>query len=204
MQLGLVYLGLLLLIGACYLFMRYSLKRMNNKIIDILELTNTLAQEMEQINKFSNFLGKARDDNSESINISRNVNSKDTLQIISDDDESEGDESEDDESGDDESEVGEVGEVGEVSEVGSVKELLSEKIIIEDKEIIDIDEDNSTIMGENLDSLIIETIIDDKTDINKMTVSSLKLLIKEKDPTIKLTNLKRNDLLNILNNEQNN
>ena len=55
MQLGLVYLGLLLLIGACYLFMRYSLKQMNTKIIGILELTNTLAQEMEEINKVSNF-----------------------------------------------------------------------------------------------------------------------------------------------------
>ena len=67
MQLGLVYLGLLLLIGACYLFMRYSLKQMNTKIIGILELTNTLAQEMEEINKVSNFLGKPRDDNSDII-----------------------------------------------------------------------------------------------------------------------------------------
>ena len=85
MQLGLVYLGLLLLIGACYLYMRYSLKQMNTKIIGILELTNTLAQEMEEINKVSNFLGRARDESSDIVQGGSSVDyNGPRLQMISD------------------------------------------------------------------------------------------------------------------------
>ena len=187
MQLGLVYLGLLLLIGACYLYMRYSMKQMNTKIIGILELTNTLAQEMEEINKVSNFLGKTRNDDknviNETINFDSNMNyESQRLQIISDDED-------DDDEDDDHDDVG-----------TEVKELVKEDAI-EDEQETKMSEMKPSVVEENLDSLIIEGMIDDKTDIDKMTVSALKLKIKERDPNIKLTNLKRNELLNILKNE---
>jgi len=196
MQLGLVYLGLILLIGACYLFMRYSLKQMNTKIIGILELTNTLAQEMEEINKVSNFLGRTREE--DSVDLPRNIMNVSSLQLqaISDDDDSEDDDSEDDDNDDSEDDDNE-------DDKQEVRELAIEEIVVEDmssdknvNEAI-----NELVMDENIDSLIIEGMIDEKNDVEKMTVSELKLKIKEKDPSIKLTNLKRNDLLNILKNE---
>jgi len=183
MQLGLVYLGFILLLGAFYLYTRYEMKKMNNKIFGILELTNTLAQEMEEINKVSNFLGKKIDNGIDENVVDTNGPQ---LQVISDD-ESEDDESEDDESEDDDERV--------------VKELVNEEIIIETKEIVDVDDMKSSIVEEEMKTLIIEEMIEEKTDIEKMTVSELKLKIKEKNPTIKLTNLKRNELLNILKDE---
>ena len=199
MQLGLVYLGLILLIGACYLFMRYSLKQMNTKIIGILELTNTLAQEMEEINKVSNFLGRTRE--ADSVDLPRNIMNVSSLQLqpISDDDDSEdddNDDSEDDENDDSEDDENE-------DDKQEVRELAIEEIVVEemlsDKNVNEAI--NELVMDENIDSLIIEGMIDEKNDVDKMTVSELKLKIKEKDPSIKLTNLKRNDLLNILKNE---
>ena len=178
MQLGLVYLGFILLLGAFYLYTRYEMKKMNNKIFGILELTNTLAQEMEEINKVSNFLGKKIDNGIDENVVDTNGPQ---LQVISDD------ESEDDESEDDDERV--------------VKELVNEEIIIETKEIVDVDDMKSSIVEEEMKTLIIEEMIEEKTDIEKMTVSELKLKIKEKNPTIKLTNLKRNELLNILKDE---
>lgn len=199
MQLGLVYLGLLLLIGACYLYMRYSLKQMNTKIIGILELTNTLAQEMEEINKVSNFLGRARDESSDIVQGGSSVDyNGPRLQMISDDEDEddESDESDDDDDG------GEDGDDGDADvDVRGVRALVAEDINAEMEENAEIDEIQSSVLEENIESLIIEGMIEEKTDVDKMTVSALKLKIKEKDPSIKLTNLKRNDLLNILKNE---
>ena len=195
MQLGLVYLGLILLIGACYLFMRYSLKQMNTKIIGILELTNTLAQEMEEINKVSNFLGRTKDE--DSVDLTRNIMKVSSLQPISDDDSDDDSDEDQDDSDNDEDDDEDDGVKQEV------RELAIEEIVVEDKlsdEIVN-ESINELVMEENIDSLIIEGMIDEKNDVDKMTVSELKLKIKEKDPSIKLTNLKRNDLLNILKNE---
>lgn len=202
MQLGLVYLGLLLLIGACYLYMRYSLKQMNTKIIGILELTNTLAQEMEEINKVSNFLGRARDESSDIVQGGSSVDyNGPRLQMISDD-EDEDDESDDSDDDGEDGDGGEDGDDGDADvDVRGVRALVAEDINAEMEENAEIDEIQSSVLEENIESLIIEGMIEEKTDVDKMTVSALKLKIKEKDPSIKLTNLKRNDLLNILKNE---
>ena len=66
---------------------------------------------------------------------------------------------------------------------------------------IEMDDMKPSIIEGDIDSLIIEGMLNDKTEIDKMTVSALKLKIKEMDPSIKLTNLKRNELVNILKNE---
>ena len=183
MQLGLVYLGLLLLIGACYLFMRYSLKQMNTKIIGILELTNTLAQEMEEINKVSNFLGKTRDDNSDIVRGTSSLDyNEPRLQVISDDEDEDEDEDEDDEDDvEDDSDEGD-------DDDDEVRALVTEVIDGEEVSNIEIEDIQTCEVGEKIESLIIEGMIEEKTDVDKMTVSALKLKIKEKDPSIKLTN----------------
>ncbi len=200
MQLGLVYLGIILLIGACYLYMRYAIKQQNTKIMGILELTNTLAQEMEEINRVSNFLGKARGEDVNSnnetrndISLGENVDYNELgLQIISDDEDDDDDDEDDEDEDDDEDDVN--------KNVGVV-ELIEEDNNIDNTKEIEMDDMKPSIIEGDIDSLIIEGMLNDKTEIDKMTVSALKLKIKEMDPSIKLTNLKRNELVNILKNE---
>tara|TARA_B100000401_G_scaffold434138_1_gene373802 strand:- start:3180 stop:3806 length:627 start_codon:yes stop_codon:yes gene_type:complete len=207
MQIALVYLGLLLVVGACYMYMRYSLKQMNSKISDILELTNTLAQELETVNRVTNYLGKVSEgmpprgikimddgvimdvDNDEYSDVDSDENSANEEDDGDDGDNADNDT--DDDSDDDD------------NEVENADNKINTKLEIHATDIIESKEIGKELDLELLTTKNIKANIDseEQHDFSKYTVSELKTKIKERNPSTKVTNLKRNELLNILENE---
>ena len=51
MNIGLVYLGILLLLGGCFLYMKYNLKNINLRITTLMELITALTSEIELIHQ---------------------------------------------------------------------------------------------------------------------------------------------------------
>ena len=168
MNIGLVYLGILLLLGGCFLYMNYNLKNINLRITTLMELITALTSEIELIHQNIGLTNK--NINGTTINVGGNIKETDNRELISDDDEEvdETDDEEPDET-DDEDEVDVIEEIDE----GKMGELKSNKTI----EILDLT---------------------GNTDYDKMTVPELKKMVKDKNPDISITKLKKDELVSIL------
>ena len=282
MQSSLFYLGLLLLVAACFLYMRYNVKQINNKVNGLVELTTALTSELESMQRVvvgnsANSTGVTKSVNLRNLfdmknpplNINENgdmINNKFHNDDDEDDDDSEvdddysedddddevdddeveadhgneanhenetnhenkadhdeDDEDDDDEDDDDEYEKDDgednidenddvivrdeminenVGKIAQ-ADVSSLKNI-EDLIIVGDKHESGFDDE---ILQFNMSSkeckiMELEIVKSESSSFDKLTVAELKTLVKEKDPNIKITNLKKNDLLDILKNDE--
>ena len=175
MNIGLVYLGILLLLGGCFLYMKYNLKNINLRITTLMELITALTSEMELMQKniglTNNSIGNITK-NSVGGSLVNNINTDPRELVSEDEDDEEHSEDEEDES-EDEEEVG-----------------LIEEITIDDSK----NGDGMLTLNKNIE--ILE--FDKNSDYDKMTVPELKKLVKDKNPEISITKLKKDELVSIL------
>ena len=175
MNIGLLYLGIILLLGGCFLYVRYNLKNINLRITTLMELTTALSNELELIQKN---IGLTNNSSSSSniIDSVNNVVNYDNRELVSDDEDD--DEDEDDEDDEDDEE--------DNDEVLEIKEFLVEST-------------KNDINNEN-DKIEILELDNQSTEYDKLTVPELKKMVKDKTPEISITKLKKDDLISILNN----
>ena len=175
MNIGLVYLGILLLLGGCFLYMKYNLKNINLRITTLMELITALTSEMELMQKniglTNNSIGNITK-NSVGGSLVNNINTDPRELVSEDEDDEEHSDDEEDESEDE-------GEVG-----------LIEEITIDDSK----NGDGMLTLNKNIE--ILE--FDKNTEYDKMTVAELKKLVKDKNPEISITKLKKDELISIL------
>lgn len=175
MNIGLVYLGILLLLGGCFLYMKYNLKNINLRITTLMELITALTSEMELMQKNIGLTNNSSDNitkNSFGGSLVNNINTDPRELVSEDEDEDEHSDDEEDES-EDEEEVG-----------------LIEDITIDDSK----NGDGMLTLNKNIE--ILE--FDKNTEYDKMTVAELKKLVKDKNPEISITKLKKDELISIL------
>tara|TARA_A100001015_G_scaffold286683_1_gene355648 strand:- start:32 stop:580 length:549 start_codon:yes stop_codon:yes gene_type:complete len=181
MNIGLLYLGIILLLGGCFLYVRYNLKNINLRITTLMELTTALTNELELIQKN---MGLTNNNNSSSniIDSINNVVHYDNRELVSDDEDDE-DEDDDDDDDDDEEDNDEVLEIKEFV-IESTKSDIDSNIIKDDEykniEILELDHQNK--------------------DYDKLTVPELKKMVKDKNPEVSVTKLKKDELILLLNN----
>ena len=288
MQSSLFYLGLLLLVAACFLYMRYNVKQINNKVNGLVELTTALTSELESMQRVvvgnsANSTGVTKSVNLRNLfdmknpplNINENgdiINNKfhnddddedddgdedDDESDVDDDDEddhddeveadhaneanhenkadhenkTEHDDDEDDEDDyDDEADYDDneyekddgeenidenddvivrdemtndnVGKIAQ-ADVTSLKNI-EDLIIVGDKHESGFDDEilQFNMSSKECNIMELEIVKSESSPFDKLTVAELKTLVKEKDPNIKITNLKKNDLLDILKNNE--
>lgn len=180
MNIGLVYLGILLLLGGCFLYMKYNLKNINLRITTLMELITALTSELELMQKNIGLTNNSNGNitkNSGGGSVVNNINT-DPRQLVSEDEDEEehSDEDEDEESEDEEEEAG-----------------LIEEITIDDSK----NRDGMLTLNKTIE--ILE--FDKNADYDKMTVPELKKLVKDKNPEISITKLKKDELVSILLND---
>ena len=173
MNIGLIYLGILLLLGGCFLYMKYNLKSINLRITTLMELITALTSEIELMQKNIGLTNNNSNitKNSAGGSVMNNINT-DSRQLVSEDEDDDDDEHSEYES-DDEEEVG-----------------LIEEIAIDDSK----NGDNILTLNKNIE--ILE--FDKNSDYDKMTVPELKKLVKDKNPEISITKLKKDEPVSIL------
>ena len=174
MSIGLVYLGVILLIGGCFLYVRYNLKNINLRITTLMELCTALTTELELIQKN---IGIANNNNMTS-SISNNIDSisnliEDDREVISDDEDDDEDDDDDDDDEDDDDE----------------DEIEIDKYVVKDSIV-----DNN---NNNIEILELDTV----TDYDKLTVPELKKIVKDRNPEISITKLKKDELISLLIND---
>ena len=176
MNIGLLYLGIILLLGGCFLYVRYNLKNINLRITTLMELTTALTNELELIQKTLGLTNNSSSDVIDSINSINSINNVvnyDNRELVSDDEDEDEDEDDDDEDDGDEDEL-------------EIKEFVIEST----KRQIDNDSDQVKIL--DLD--------DESKDYDKFTVPELKKMVKDKNPDISITKLKKDELITLLTN----
>jgi len=182
MSIGLLYLGIILLLGGCFLYVRYNLKNVNLRITTLMELTTALTNELELIQKN---MGLTNNINSSVIDTTNNVLNYDSRELVSDD------EDEDDEDDDDDDDEDDDDEDEDEDNDDENKELEIQEFIVESKNNDKHDE---------RDKIEILELDSQSTDYDKLTVPELKKMVKDKNPEISITKLKKDELISILNN----
>jgi len=178
--------------------MRYNIKKINTKVTGLLELTNALTSELDRVTRHLS----ENNDNSE-LFVDRtgmglvgktNEYIDHRQEISEDEDDDDEDDKEDEEDEEDEEDDEDDKEDDKNDEIYNNIDELEELMTTEDVVI-----DKNALFNETSGIEIVNIkISENNSELDKLTVPVLKSMIIEKDPTYKLKNIKKTELVSII------